>query len=177
MSKEITKNHIVDCFNTLSRRYSIDKITVNMIVQEARVSKSTFYRLFLDKYDVMNYNYKLVLDEIFTKNECKTWGELFACILTFIEKDCKRVKNAFLSQGVNSYAKFVFDYSFNRMNEKFYLKHGCYIGKDEIYSAKLVIYGCVYTVRDWLFDGRPVTKNELAKQIDDTIPEEYQLLF
>ena len=176
MAKEITKKHIIDCFNTLSRKYSIDNITVNMIVAEAGVSKSTFYRLFLDKYDVMNYNYKLVLDEIFEKTKFKSWGELFINILTFVEKDSKRVKNAFLSEGINSYEKFVFDYSFNRMNDKFFEKHGHYLGKNEIYSAKIVIYGCVNTVRDWLFDGRPISKVELAQQIYRTIPEEYQIL-
>lgn len=62
------------------------------------------------------------------------------------------------------------------MNDKFFEKHGHYLGKNEIYSAKIVIYGCVNTVRDWLFDGRPISKVELAQQIDRTIPEEYQIL-
>lgn len=65
MSKDTTKQHITDCFNGLSRKYTLDQITVNMIAEAAGVSKSTFYRHFLDKYDVMNYNYKRVLDEIF----------------------------------------------------------------------------------------------------------------
>ena len=56
MSKDITKQHITDCFNVLCRKYPLDKITINMIVEMAGVSKSTFYRHFLDKYDVMNYN-------------------------------------------------------------------------------------------------------------------------
>ena len=69
MSNDITKNHITDCFNVLSRKYSLNKITVNMIIEAAGVSKSTFYRHFLDKYDVMNYNYKRALDEIFRNND------------------------------------------------------------------------------------------------------------
>lgn len=65
MSKDITKQHITDSFNALFRKYPLEKITVNMIIENAGVSKSTFYRYFLDKFDVMNYNYKRVLDEIF----------------------------------------------------------------------------------------------------------------
>ena len=75
MSKDTTKQHITDCFNGLSRKYTLDQITVNMIAEAAGVSKSTFYRHFLDKYDVMNYNYKRVLDEIFSFNACKSWNE------------------------------------------------------------------------------------------------------
>lgn len=55
MSKDITKQHITDSFNALFRKYPLEKITVNMIIENAGVSKSTFYRYFLDKFDVMNY--------------------------------------------------------------------------------------------------------------------------
>lgn len=95
MSKDTTKQHITDCFNGLSRKYTLDQITVNMIAEAAGVSKSTFYRHFLDKYDVMNYNYKRVLDEIFSFNACKSWNELFLSILSFIEKDINRIRHAF----------------------------------------------------------------------------------
>ena len=37
-------------------------ITVADIIAEADVSKATFYRYFHDKYDVMNSNYKELLD-------------------------------------------------------------------------------------------------------------------
>ena len=46
MSKDTTKQHITDCFNGLSRKYTLDQITVNMIAEAAGVSKSTFYRHF-----------------------------------------------------------------------------------------------------------------------------------
>lgn len=176
MSKNITRQHITDCFNILSRKYPMDKITVNMIIEESGVSKATFYRYFLDKYDVMNYNYKRVLDEIFSKNACKSWFDLVLSILTFIEKDCNRIKNAFMYFGVNSYAQYVFEYSLNRMNEKCMEKNEHCLSDKEIYTAKFIIYGSVYTVRDWLFNGRPIQKKELAKQIDDAIPDKYKAL-
>ena len=158
MSKDTTKQHITDCFNGLSRKYTLDQITVNMIAEAAGVSKSTFYRHFLDKYDVMNYNYKRVLDEIFSFNACKSWNELFLSILSFIEKDINRIRHAFLYLGTNSYEQYVFEYSFKRMNEK------------------LIIYGCVYAVKDWLFGDKRVSRQELARQIDNAIPEEYKAL-
>lgn len=176
MSKNITKQHITDSFNVLSRKYQLDKITVNMIVETAGISKSTFYRHFLDKYDVMNYNYKRALDEIFARNACKSWNELFLNILTFIEKDVDRVKHAFLYLGANSYEQYVFDYSFNRMKEKCIEKRGVELGDDEIYTAKLIIYGCVYAVKDWVFSKKRITKQALALQIDNAIPDKYKAL-
>lgn len=176
MSRDITKQHITDCFNVLFRKYPIDRITINMIIESAGVSKSTFYRHFLDKYDVMNYNYKRVLDEIFRYNACKSWNELFTSILSFIEKDIDRIRNAFLCLGANSYDKFVFDYSFNRMNEKCIEKHGRALSEDEIYTAKIIIYGCLYAVKDWTFSDKRISKEELAAQIDNAVPQKYKIL-
>lgn len=176
MSKDITKQHITDSFNVLSRKYQLDKITVNMIVETAGISKSTFYRHFFDKYDVMNYNYKRVLDDIFTRNACKSWNELFLSILAFLEKDINRVKHAFLYLGENSYEQYVFEYSFNRMNEKCIEKRGCSLSQEEIYTAKLIIYGCVYAVKDWVFSDKRISRQELAIQIDNAIPDKYKAL-
>ena len=176
MSKDTTKQHITDSFNGLSRKYKLDQITVNMIAEAAGVSKSTIYRHFLDKYDVMNYNYKRVLDEIFAVNACKSWNELFLSILSFIEKDINRVRHAFLYLGPNSYEQYVFEYSFNRMNEKCIEKRGSGLREDELFTAKLIIYGCVYAVKDWVFGNRRVSRQELARQIDNAIPEEYKAL-
>lgn len=176
MSNDITKNHITDCFNVLSRKYSLNKITVNMIIEAAGVSKSTFYRHFLDKYDVMNYNYKRALDEIFRNNDCKSWNELFLSILSFIEIDPERIKNAFCYPGDNSYDQYVFEYSFNRMNQTCIEKLGHPLFESEIYTAKLIIYGCVYAVKDWIFANKRISKEELALQIDNAIPEKYKML-
>lgn len=136
MSTDITKQHITDSFNALFRKYPLEKITVNMIIENAGVSKSTFYRYFLDKFDVMNYNYKRVLDEIFAHNACKSWEDLFNSILSYIDNDIDRIKNAFLYLGDNSYDKYVFDYSFARMNDKCVEKNGRALSQNEIYTAK-----------------------------------------
>ena len=53
---------ILDAFNRLIAEKDFQKISVEMIMNEAKVSRSTFYRYFKDKYEVMNANYKNVLD-------------------------------------------------------------------------------------------------------------------
>ena len=58
-----TKFAIVEAFNVLIEVKPFEDISVMDIVREADVSKATFYRYFKDKYDVMNSNYKELLDE------------------------------------------------------------------------------------------------------------------
>jgi len=54
--KQLTKDHILNSFNRLLREHHFEEITVKMIMEESGVSRSTFYRHYFDKYDVMNYN-------------------------------------------------------------------------------------------------------------------------
>lgn len=146
-----------------------------MIIEAAGVSKSTFYRHFLDKYDVMNYNYKRALDEIFRNNDCKSWNELFLSILSFIEIDPERIKNAFCYLGDNSYDQYVFEYSFNRMNQTC-IENSDIRFRERDLHGKAHHYGCVYAVKDWIFANKRISKEELALQIDNAIPEKYKML-
>ncbi len=58
-----TKELILDALNELLLLYPIEEITTLMITEKAGVGKSTFYRYFKDKFDVMSYNYDLILQE------------------------------------------------------------------------------------------------------------------
>ena len=57
-----TMGVIIAGFNRLITENDFQKISVDMIVKEADVSRATFYRYFKDKYDVMNATYKNLLD-------------------------------------------------------------------------------------------------------------------
>lgn len=48
-----TKDIILEAFNSLIEKKAFDKITVQMILDEAGIGRATFYRYFKDKYDMM----------------------------------------------------------------------------------------------------------------------------
>lgn len=62
------------------------------------------------------------------------------------------------------------------MNDKCVEKNGRALSQNEIYTAKIIIYGCVYAVRDWIFSDKRITKEELSAQIDNAVPEKYKRL-
>ena len=57
-----TEMDILLALNRLIARMDMEKITTEKIVEEAKISRATFYRYFKDKYDVLNRNYKELLD-------------------------------------------------------------------------------------------------------------------
>ncbi len=106
-----TRRDIVTAFNKLIYKHELDQITVEMIVREAGVSKATFYRYFKDKYDVMNFNYKELLDRLVESPHCKSYRDLYYSLFSIGRREWKPLRYAFESTGVNSMENYIFSYS------------------------------------------------------------------
>ena len=57
MKRKTAKEILAESFRELAESKSVDKITVPEIVENCGYSKTTFYRLFKDKYDLMAWDY------------------------------------------------------------------------------------------------------------------------
>ncbi len=107
-----TYNIIVDAFNRLIAEKDFNKISVDMIMEKASVSRSTFYRYFKDKYDVMNANYKNLLDYFIDPDKSSNYRELCFHLFEYGQKNLAIFKNALNSTGFNSFSNFIYDYSY-----------------------------------------------------------------
>ena len=56
--QEERKQAFAASLTNLLRKEAIEKITVDQICEEANVHRSTFYRYFTDKYDLLEYVFK-----------------------------------------------------------------------------------------------------------------------
>lgn len=169
--KQITKDHILNSFNRLLREYPLKKISVNMIIEESGISKTTFYRYFYDKYDVMNYNYKKRLDKWVNSQNCNSWRELYLRIFDATYKDRKREKNAFAYVGPNSYSEFLYDYSYAMIEQITTTSRGYPLTRDEKMQLALFCYGGISVNIDWVNHKFDQTKEEIAELIYMAMPE------
>lgn len=168
--KGLTKDHILSSFNRLLRECQFEEITVKMIIDESGVSKSSFYRYYLDKYDVMNYNYKKRLDEWVKSQNCKSWHELYQRIFNATDKDRKREKNAFSYIGPNSYSAFLYDYSYAMIEQITTKNRGKGLTKNERLQLSVFCYGGISVNIDWLNNKFDCTKEDIAEQIYLAMP-------
>ena len=67
MSKE-TKQLIAETFMELSRRKSIDKVTVKDVVEVCHISRQTFYYHFQDLTDVMEWMLSQTMEQMLTES-------------------------------------------------------------------------------------------------------------
>lgn len=107
-----TMTAILDAFNRLIAEKDFQKISVEMIMNEAKVSRSTFYRYFKDKYEVMNANYKNVLDYYVAPERSGSYRDLCYHLFEYGQKHLKIFKRAMESTGFNSFNNFVYEYSY-----------------------------------------------------------------
>ena len=107
-----TMNAILSAFNRLIVEHDFQKISVEMIMKEASVSRSTFYRYFKDKYDVMNATYKNLLDYYVAPEHSSSYRDLCYHLFKYGQENLSIFKNALDSTGFNSFSNFIYEYSY-----------------------------------------------------------------
>lgn len=111
-----THNKIFNTFNKLIQIKAFDDISVLEICKEAHVSTSSFYRHYKDKYDVMNDNYKRLLDQYMHSSQNHNYEDVFINLFN-MSKELHYLKNAFDYTGINSLGDFIYQYSYNTVIE------------------------------------------------------------
>lgn len=170
--KNHTKEDIVNAYNKLIRKYSMDKLTVEMIIKEAEISKATFYRHFIDKYDVMNYNYRKLLDHFARPGTCSSYLELYRYLFEYGRQNWKFLQNAFETIGMNSFGDFIASYSedlveeITRQNRK-----GEGLTAEEKLQMDVYTYGISIMYHKWIFDQYPLSSDQAAQALCDMMPK------
>ena len=62
-NEEELEQCLFDALIELMRRMPLDKLTVNDLLKQAHVSRSSFYRRYQDKYDLVNKSYQKIFDK------------------------------------------------------------------------------------------------------------------
>lgn len=167
-----TKKAIVDAFNSLISHKGFDDITVADIIAEADVSKATFYRYFHDKYDVMNSNYKELLDEFMSLDDCSSYRDLYFRLYQAGATKLRDIKGTFGSSGVNSFEAFIFTYSRQAVERVTRENRG---GKgltpQEELQLDVFCYGISYMYRKWIEGKYELSADEAADLLFEMMPE------
>ena len=172
MNHTYTKQRLSNAFyNLLKKKHSINKITVDLIIKKSGVAKSTFYRHFKDKFDVLNYNSMFLAEHIIDQSLCTSWEEFLFCMFQGIENDIYYYKKAFLTSGQNDHSDFLYQYSFSIV-EKCYLT---YYNKTSISAADRILiahycHGCVGILQDWLNSPNSISSEEMASIFYESMP-------
>lgn len=107
-----TYNTIINAFMMLIEENEFSRISVDMIMKRATVSRSTFYRYFKDKYDVMNATYKNLLDYYVDPEKSSSYRDLCYHLFKYGQENLGAFRNALDSTGFNSFSNYIYQYSY-----------------------------------------------------------------
>lgn len=163
---------ITNSFIKLISEKSIVQITVEQIIQEANVSKSTFYRSFHDKYDLMNYLFKEQSELVYKNNpHLDNWRERTIDLLLYYKENAKIYKNIVKYEGQNSHFDFLYELSYEDLYNHIYVLIGKKnLSPELIFALKVHSNTCAYAITEWIKNDCNYAAAELVSLIELCLP-------
>lgn len=158
-----TKKALITTFSDLLETKSFDNITIQDLCEKANVRRSTFYRHFNDKYDLLNhivgtlieYFRTLHLSEIDPKDPRQFFNKFMKDILLFISDNKAMVKSVI---SINIYSE-VYQILYNQIYAvvKRQIEFDKQIGQfyiDEFIYGEFLAGGILSVILNWIQYGQ-----------------------
>ena len=167
-----TKKIILDATIKLMKNNKINKLTVQKILDEANVSRSTFYKFFSDKYDVINYYFKYYADSMLNKSYNQDSEN--NCAYQFLYDNKDYFLNAFEIEGQNSFKNFFYDYHYKSCAEVYLANTNKEtLSEDDKIALEFYCIGALHIAKQWLMNGAKESPKHMEELTHKLIPEKY----
>lgn len=143
-----TRKRIIETFTELVSKYSYEGVTVQHILEKAEVSKTTFYRYFRDKADVMDARFRVLYDEAVASHDCRSLQDLFTILLKQSREQADQYA-MFATTGFNSYREFVYRYTMTMGQTIMETAWGRPVNEQEKFYISFFCAGGAKILQDW----------------------------
>lgn len=164
------KQRFVNGLKACMKNKTIDTITVGEIITHSGLSRQTFYRHFLDKYDLMNWHFDQLLMKSFAEmGKGETIFDGLVKKLSFVKQERLFFEAGFRSDSQNSLQQHDFEMILNFYKQLIESKTDQIV--DNLYSSlEMYCQGSIYFTVKWVKDGMGDDVETVAKQLVDAIP-------
>lgn len=167
----------VEAFDQLMEQKPIDHIRVAEIAEGSGLTKQTFYRHFTDKYELLEYSFRLKFAEPLARIAA---NEPFAgccdSLLLIGSKNRSYMKNAFGSNDVNSLFKAMRDALRDAYHDRLTMQG--IADEDEVkFMADFYVKGFVGMTRRWLSIGMDLPRDVIVNYAVACLPQKLAPFF
>lgn len=168
--KQSTKEYIAYAFQEILKAEPFDTITVREIAEACDISRTTFYRCFEDKYDLLIWIYTQEIDRIYAGDGDSR--QKFIDIFHFMKANRRYFTQALLSDRHNTLEDYIFKLSMENITG-FIAKRWQVetLPEELIRSIEFGTAGSIYIWKKWLFSDSDETPEHLADKIIADYPE------
>ena len=174
MKRKTAKEMLAESFRELAEKKPVDKITVQDIIDNCGYSKTTFYRSFKDKYDLMAWNYikrhKQIMDQ--TENDDYEWKKTLVDGAADFYEQKEYLKNLLMrTSGFDSFSQYMKQVHFDSLKRCVLKASGLknLDVKTEMY-VRTYSQGTTDLTIDWIMGAYDVSPEELAEVYEDCLP-------
>ena len=174
MKRKTAREILAESFRELAESKPVDKITVPDIIENCGYSKTTFYRLFRDKYDLMAWDYAQRLQAIVgqTEREDYEWKQILWDVAFLYNDEKDYLRNLLLhTHGYETFSRKMKRLHIESLTKCVLDASG--LKELDVKTAMYVRTYCLGTVDlscDWILGKFPVTPEDLASVFEDCLP-------
>lgn len=165
------KELLAASFEELLTYIPFEDITVQNIVDNCQTSRTTFYRCFQDKYEIMDWIYQREADIFFSQFSYDSTIEFISSITKYFYSKKNYFSRIFKYSGQNSFVDFFIKYSIDVCKKRFTAIFGDDVPKEIMDSSKIYVPGVAYFYMHWALDGFKESPEDVTEIIYQTIPE------
>ncbi len=176
--QEKTKYRLASSVKECMKTTPVDKITVKEIVEGAGVARQTFYRNFLDKYDLINWYFdKLVLACFRQIGVSHTVEESLTQKLVFLREGKAFFMGAFRSHDHNSLKEHDFELILGFYQELLAKRGSRPLEEDIRFLLEMYCQGSVYMTVKWIQGGMEEEPEKVARKLVEAMPPKLEGVF
>jgi len=171
------KEMIINSTFDLIKRKSIEKVTVNDILSASGIARSTFYRYFKDKYDVMNWCYKSYVDKLIYQFDGHNWDIKLRQTFEFVNNNGEYFERISRYEGPNSFWSFIHEYTFEFYKDVYQRNtKRKYLTADDRVMLEYTCGGAIGILKYWISNGRAESTEVISQLLYNCLPEQVREL-
>lgn len=168
---EKTKYRLARSMKECMESTSVENITVKQITENCGLTRQTFYRNFLDKYDLINWYFDKLLAKSFEHmGRGKTVYDALVKKFTYIREEQIFFATAFRYDEQNSLRQHDFELILQFYENLIYEKTGRVPQENMHYMLEMYCQSSIYMTVKWVTGEIICTPEELASIIVDGMP-------
>lgn len=175
--KRSTKEILFDTFFEFSQTKRLDDLTIADILNHSGISRSTFYRYFTDKYDLMSQFYQHQIAMLYQKNYCES--ESAWCIQKKVSYETAKLyyanqeffANILVHEGQNSFTEASINHGIGYYKNLFKKGGWKEVPADLLFAIEYHCIAATEMLNRWVRSGFKLTPEEYCGLLFQTVPE------
>ena len=175
---EKTKYRLARSMKECKKSTSVENITVKQITENCGLTRQTFYRNFLDKYDLINWYFdKLLVKSFEHMGQGKTVYDALVKKFTYIQEEQTFFSASFRYDDQNSLRQHDFELILAFYENLICEKTGKVPEENIHYMLEMYCQSSIYMTVKWVTGEVTCTPEELASMLVDGMPGKLTELF